>query len=148
MHGMRSCANTGKREPMRNDKPLFLKFRNEKGEVQVCLTPSEEWKNEVHAGFSCCNPKDISLPRGKRVFKHRSASQGRMEKKPVRIELPQKLESVPEDKQYDLVRAAVIEFMREFKEHNLGLRPYTGSPEKCEFHQWFSAFYADLTSSD
>jgi hypothetical protein len=137
-----------KREPMKTDRPLFLKFRNDNGEVQVCLMAAEHMPAVVEAGFSCCNPKDMHLVRGKRVFKHRSAAEGRMKKKPVTIRLPQPLEAVPKDEQYDFVRSAVVEFMKDFKEHNLGLRRYTGSPEKCEFHQWFSSFYAELTSSD
>ena len=133
---------------MKTDRPTFMKFRNDEGEVQVCLSPSKEYTNLLLAGFSCCNPMDMHLPREKRVPKHRLASEGRMEKKPVTIKLPQSLGSVPEDEQYDLVRAAVIDFMRKFKEHNLGLRQYNGEPEKCEFHQWFSTFYGNLTSGD
>jgi len=133
---------------MKTDKPLFLKFRNDRGEVQVCLTVSEDVSAAMQAGFSCCNPKDMHLPRSRRVPQHRSVSEGRMKKKPVTIQLPQELEAVSEEKQYDLVRAAVVEFMKDFKDHNLGLRRYTGDPKKCEFHQWFSAFYKDLTSSD
>lgn len=133
---------------METDRPLFLKFRNEKGEVQVCLTVSEDAAATMHAGFSCCNPKDIHLPRKTRTPKHHAASEGRMKKNPVSISLPFDFGQVPESEQRGLVRVAVIDFMREFRDHNLGLRPYTGDPERCEFHQWFGDFYEELVSSD
>lgn len=131
---------------MRDDKPLFLKFRNEKGEVQVCLALPDNPSEGMQAGFSCCNPKDMHLPRKERTPRHRFTSEGRMKKKPITIVLSQELKDVPENEQYTFVREAVINFMGTYLEHNLGLRRYTGSPERCEFHQWFSDFYRDLVA--
>jgi hypothetical protein len=129
---------------MRTDRPVFLKFRNDEGEVQVCLTAVEGVSTALAAGFSCCNPKDMHLPRKERVPKHCAVSLGRMEKKPVTIPLPENLDEVPEDKRYDVIRAAVIDFMADVEAHNLGLKPYRGDPERCEFHQWFNRFYMEL----
>lgn len=125
---------------MKLDKPVLMKFRNYLGEVVVYAMIQNDYKT-VHAGFACCNPMDVRLPKQEKVRKGVIIAEGRFNSdRQQKIELEAELSAVPEDAQMMSLRIATLKYMGQFEAHRLGLREYNGKNEKEAFRKWFVPF--------
>jgi len=125
---------------MKLDKPVLMKFRNYLGEVVVYAKIQDDYKT-VHAGFACCNPMDVHLPKQEKVRKGMVIAEGRFNSdRQQQIELDAELSTVPEAAQMLSLRLAMLKYMGKFEAHRLGLREYNGKSEKEAFRKWFVLF--------
>lgn len=122
----------------------YRHFRRSTGAVTACCTVLPD-DRKMAVGFACCNPLDLGRFNRK---KGRITAQGRLKGKGIVIPLgePEEVTTKKGETKFKLgIAAALIEFMKHFDEHNMGMREYNGSPDKPgDLKKWFPEFVAEL----
>lgn len=121
----------------------YRHFRTDKGAVTAACRVDPDTR-KMTVGFSCCNPKDVFFHK----FRGRKAASGRMEKGKLVVEdLPVKTikdKRSGQDKEILAISEALVDYIKEWEQHNMGMKPYNGREERSEFLKWFPEFASSL----
>jgi len=121
----------------------YRHFRTDKGAVTAACLVDPNTKT-MAVGFSCCNPKDIFFNK----WKGRTAATGRMNAGKIIVEdLPVKTVTdkiTGNEKEVLAISEALIDYIKDWENHNMGLKPYNGLENKSEFRKWFPTFVSSL----
>lgn len=112
-----------------------------KGAVTACCE-CDPATRQVKVGFSFLNPTDAQ-----RLIRGRGLAKRKLEKSPIVFENVEQTENGKLK-----VTERVLEYLKEQATKDmmslttaLGISPYKGHPEKCEFLKWFPRLIQDLS---
>lgn len=121
----------------------YRHFRRDKGAVTACCSVLPD-ERKMFVGFACCNPLDLGRFNRK---KGRITAQGRLKGRGIEIALkePEEFTTKKGETKFKLgIAAALIEFMKNFDEHNMGMREYHSECKPGDLKKWFPEFLAEL----
>ena len=141
---------------MSDEKEVFLKyflrFRNDHGEVVVCVIARNKSVTILPAGFAFCNPLDFNHRRENRVRAGHGIAAKRAERGPgapgsYNIILPDAIGKIDRGNLFGVIKERVIDVLRRKSTSDdlFGFPPYRGEGEG-DFAKWIDPFCTELTS--